>query len=158
MLELGTQFSWVTTDSSLLFLQPSSRFCHHPLRPVSPCLEQSLRLHQQKSAGCSRGTLRPSPTEKKKKEKQAELFLALLCSNFRETGAQSVQCWQPLPYSHFTVFPEKQPGWQQLWFSCWESHLLKAASKSAVCSYCKLLLAGSNSPAVASVGWLELLF
>lgn len=34
----------------------------------------------------------------------------------------------------------------------------KAASKSDVSSYCKLLLGGSNSPALASVAWLELLF
>lgn len=46
--------------------------CHHPLRPASHCLEQSLRLHQQKSS--DHFQLR------KKKNKQAQLFLALLCS------------------------------------------------------------------------------
>lgn len=91
--------------------------CHDPLRPASPCPEQSLRLHQQKSDGCSRAWRDPqtiSNQEKKKRNQTSSAFPCIALQHYGETGAQPVQCCQPLPCSHFAVFPEKQPGWQQL--------------------------------------------
>lgn len=79
--------------------------CHHPLRPASPCLDQSLKLHWQKSAGCSRGALRPYSTEKKeKKTKQVKLFLALLCGILErhEHSLCSAASLSPAPTSLFS--------------------------------------------------------
>lgn len=44
--------------------------CHHPLRPDSLYLEQSLRLHQEKSAACIRAWRDPQTISKWEKKKK----------------------------------------------------------------------------------------
>lgn len=160
MFELGTQFSWVTIDLSLLFLQSSSRSTG-----LSSSLEASLTLFRAKPEAWPWNAAEgPSDhLQLRKKRKPNKLSFSLhCCAAFwrdRSTACAALPASALLPLH---CFP-REAAWQQLWFSCWESHLLKAAcskaaSKSDVFSYCKLLLAGSNSPAVASIAWLDLLF
>lgn len=82
--------------------------CHHYLRSASSCLQQSLRLYQQKSAGCSKAWRDPhtfiSDWEKKK---TTNFFPCIALWDFGETEAQPVQHCQPLPCSCFARFPRE---------------------------------------------------